>query len=120
MCSVCIYVVLQVWDASAAWQICRWGCCQAAVPIGCVCSCKISERAKYLCKILISLFSVLIYFIAAAGTNWEAPMAGLLALLTMLAAVPGRLEGRQLEVSCCKCQHFACEALLLGAQALYC
>ncbi|KAI3439023.1 hypothetical protein D9Q98_001435 [Chlorella vulgaris] len=31
-----------------------------------------------------------------AGTNWEAPMAGLMALLTILTSVPGRLAGRQL------------------------
>lgn len=33
-----------------------------------------------------------------AGTNWEAPMAGLQALLTILAGAPARLEGRQAQV----------------------
>ncbi|KAL4428595.1 hypothetical protein ABPG77_008907 [Micractinium sp. CCAP 211/92] len=33
-----------------------------------------------------------------AGTNWEAPMAGLLALLTILAGAPARLEGKPLVV----------------------
>ncbi|KAL4434374.1 hypothetical protein ABPG75_000815 [Micractinium tetrahymenae] len=33
-----------------------------------------------------------------AGTNWEAPMAGLLALLTILAGAPARLEGKPLTV----------------------
>lgn len=30
-----------------------------------------------------------------AGTNWEAPMAGLMALLTILTSVPSKLEGEQ-------------------------
>ncbi|PSC67904.1 furry homolog-like [Micractinium conductrix] len=33
-----------------------------------------------------------------AGTNWEAPMSGLLALLNILAGVPGRLQGQPLTV----------------------
>lgn len=33
-----------------------------------------------------------------AGTNWEAPMAGLMALLTILTSVPSKLEGEQLQL----------------------